>query len=183
MMFPAKSSKNFHSNKFHNQTPGSPPVIQAKAIMKVSEQKTNWLAVKAGVTSEWDSCDFVLVELTADYVQTLKERVAVARSMALAVDFSNLVFWGSPDGWFVYDFDDGEDEGSRTIGLDDELELAASCFVEFENEEEIEKIGRPEQRIDIQQLEVYPDGSARFVGAGKNTDEQFWSAHFSIDEL
>jgi hypothetical protein len=145
--------------------------------MKLSETKTDWMILKASTNSEWDSCDFVLVQLTPAYINTLKERSNLARSFLENTDLYSLVFWDGPKGWYRY-----AEENSESMEMFSDGVITWS-FIEFEDDGERDAFVQPEQRIDIRQMEVYKDGEARFTGAGKYTDEDFWTSEFSIDAL
>ena len=56
-------------------------------------------------------------------------------------------------------------------------------FIEIEDENELEKLKRPEQRIDTQQLCIDLYKTFFWKGYGKHTSEEFWTDSISIDKF
>jgi hypothetical protein len=147
--------------------------------MKVSQTKTDWLAIKAGVTSQWDSCNFILLKLSDPFLKFLRERIFLAKVLSTDPSFRSISFWVAPEGWYIFSYDD--DPAISTNEIEDLFEQADSCYIEFENEE-LEKLAVPQQRVDVQRLKIRSDGSASFSANGKYTDEEFWTSEFDIED-
>lgn len=140
--------------------------------------------IKAGVSSEWDSCDFVLVQMTPGYIKTLKERSLAAKLIPYNADMFSLIYWDSPDGWYLHSLDDwAESIAEDSVHRTDILQELSWSFVEFEEDGERDSFSQPEQRIDCCKMEVFKDGTARFTAVGKNTGEDFWTFEFSIEAI
>ena len=55
-------------------------------------------------------------------------------------------------------------------------------FVEVDNEE-LETLSVPENRLDCYRLVVYKTGTAMYKAYGKHTSEEFYTEEFSLQQL
>ncbi len=142
--------------------------------------------IKADTNSEWDSCDFVLLHLTPDYISMLRERVSLAIRLAETADLYYLTFSDGPKGWYKYPIDNScqestdEDETDAWKELPDNQEWA---FIDLQDHSELTSVNRPQQKLNILQMNVFTNGDIRFIAFGEHSDERFWTARFSLDEF
>lgn len=147
--------------------------------MKLTKEPTPYIMVSAMTNSEWDSCDFILLRLSPEYINTLQARVMAVNKVKEENNFYNISFWDSPDGWYQACYLVGEDmdEEEREIDVPQDW-----SFVELE-EKELEEIVSPEQRIDAECMRIHAGGMAQFVGYGKHTSEEFYTAEFPLSQI
>lgn len=137
--------------------------------MKQSETPTQWLLIKAQICSEWDSCDSCLIELSEKDIEDWKKWNESATKLQQESEyrFAHLQYY------YTTEFLNGYEEV-----LEDKL----WCFVDLEDQD-VDDLERPEQRVDTHMIKLYGDGSFCFVGYGKHTSEEFWTDSINIKEL
>ncbi len=121
--------------------------------MKISNEPTPYLLLKAGTDSAWDCCDFAIVYLS----------------------FQSLNFYDISVGFYQPD-EDG------ILGSEDLPEDNNWCFVEL-TETELERLVPPDNVLDSHILAVFANGEARYRAYGKHTDERFWTEKFPLQQI
>jgi hypothetical protein len=143
--------------------------------MEKANTKTGYVLLKAFTNSEWDFCDFAIIEITDKWKQELQNKIDAVRLFKDDTTFFNLSFWESPLGFFK-DADDMT-PANEIIG-----EMEDWCFVNI-GEEEIEKFSKPENRLDSRQLKIDKYCLVWFTARGKHTGEEFYTAAFDTSKL
>lgn len=143
--------------------------------MRISETPTNTIAIAARTGSEWDSVNFVLLHLTEQSIQDMKERIETLNLVKGSRNFANIRYWEDTDGWFIH----GEEE---IEGLVEALQEKEWVYLEITDEEE-GGFGKPAQLIDSVTLKINTDNSMCFVGYGKYTSEEFWTSDVPMKRL
>lgn len=137
--------------------------------MKLSNEPTEHIIVKASMQSEWDGVDFILMRIPDDFTE-LKKKIEQAKSFKDDNYFYRLTFWDSPVGWFT---------------CNEEIDIPYNPGWYFVNvtPEEIDTFSTPEQRIDGEHVNFFSNGDMQFCGEGKHTGERLWSDRFSIENF
>ena len=146
--------------------------------MKLTNEKTDSIIIKADNCSEWDYCNTVLVQdINTETLETWKkyDKIATDLKSTTVREFESLNIWE----WSTFlnlDKDKREYEEYMKWG-----KLWWS-YVTDVTEEEIEE-QKPEQIVDCLQLRFYGNGEVCFLGYGKHTGEEFYSQSININEL
>lgn len=142
--------------------------------MKLSDKPTNHLLVKAYTNSEWDCCDFALINLSGEWQERQAARLQAVKPYEEDYSFQAMNYYdGSVD--FYQSGADGEDIGALLTDKD-------QAFVELDKNE-TEKLVPPESCLDCYKIVIYRDGNARYEAYGKHTSEEFWTDEFPLQLL
>ena len=147
--------------------------------MKVSDKPTVEILIRAKTNSEWDCCDFAVIHLSEEWRKLQATRLEAVKPFKGDCNFQSISFY------------DGSVEFFQS-GLDDELveepnieELLADrdwVYVELDDDE-LDKLASPENRLDFFKIVICRDGNARYVVFGKHTNEEFYTNQFSLQQL
>lgn len=146
--------------------------------MTRSEQPTEYLYIKASTPSEWDSCDFAIVQVTDQWLDLLEERLSLLQPFRDRKDFYSLEFWDGPDGYYVHTYGDEDGPDTQLLGEEDR----EWCFAELDPDE-LDSFAKPESALTTNQMVVTHYGQGYFTAIGKHTDEQYFTDTFDIQEL
>jgi hypothetical protein len=141
--------------------------------MKISEQPTNHILVKAYTDSEWDSCDFAIVNCGEKWAEHVAKRLDAVAQFHDDNDFLSSNYWDSRAEFYVSKDDRIEDL------LPDGKDWA---FVELEEGEET-TFCTPENRLDCWKMVVYKGGCGRYQARGKHSGEEFYTAEFPVGKI
>ena len=144
--------------------------------MKTSEKPTPYIYIRAYTKSEWDSCDFAIIKISKTWLELLKERLELIEPFQDRLDFYSHEYWDAPYGYFV---NADDDEYFKTILENISFDWTYIAL----NAMDLERLKRPEAKLATHQLVVTGDGYAHFTAIGKNSDEDYWTAEFSINDL
>lgn len=142
--------------------------------MKRADTKTDCLFVEAQTNSEWDNCEFAILEITPEWLMMMKERFERVCACKGDDTLAEHIYWGMP-GDFYSHFD----------GTPKDLPLRegeSSAFVCLE-EGEREKLILPENTLRTFQTVVFPDGRVCFRAYGKHTGEEFFTDFLDLDGI
>lgn len=92
--------------------------------MKISNEPTPYLLLKAGTDSAWDCCDFAIVYLSKEWRQTQSGRLEAVKPFKDDISFQSLNFYDISVGFYQPD-EDG------ILGSEDLPEDNNWCFVEL----------------------------------------------------
>lgn len=139
--------------------------------MKASQHVTDHILVKAGCMSQWDCCDFAIIDC-----RRWKERIGQWLRWVEAL--------GAPQELISLRFYDNNVD--FYVSKNNEAELLSNwngwTFVHLDEEEE-ESFDRPETRLEAASLVLYPDGSGLYKSYGKYTLEEFYTETIPLREL
>jgi len=138
--------------------------------MKIVFQPTEHLLIKAKTTSQWDSCDFAIVEVSKVWQSLIRSRLKMLEGFTNDESFFSLVYWDEPLGYFVHRPEE-EDELRTFLNNDDELDCV---FVSFE-EDDRDKFMIPQNRLDAHQLLITGKGQIVYRAYGKYSGEEFFT--------
>jgi hypothetical protein len=144
--------------------------------MKRTNNKTDYILMRANTISEWDDCDFAIIHITNEWVQLLEKRLHAINPFTGDNSFYHLSYWESPEG-FYKNPDDEMQSADEILHANEDW-----CFVLLE-ENELEKFPVPENSLDAQQLMVDRYGNASYKAYGKYSNEEFYTADIKITAL
>lgn len=143
--------------------------------MKISNEPTPYLLLKAGTDSAWDCCDFAIVYLSKEWRQTQSGRLEAVKPFKDDISFQSLNFYDISVGFYQPD-EDG------ILGSEDLPEDNNWCFVEL-TETELERLVPPDNVLVSHILAVFANGEARYRAYGKHTDERFYTEKFPLQQI
>ncbi len=143
--------------------------------MKLSDNATAHILVKATTNSEWDNCEFAIVHLSQEWKKEQAKRLEAVKPFAEDFNFQSLNYYDTA----VEFYRTGEEDQPNIETL---LAGKEWVFVEL-NEEEQETFTVPENRLDCYRLVVHRNGNATYKAYGKHTSEEFWTEEFSLSQL
>lgn len=139
--------------------------------MKLSDKPANRILLKAGCASQWDCCDFAVIDCSG-----WKERIGKWLEAALRFE--------APDGLVSFRFYDNCVDFYTS--KEDEIEILPEgqdwAFVHLEEGEE-DSFARPETRLEAATLVLYPNGSGFYKAYGKYTNEEFYTEEISLKQI
>jgi hypothetical protein len=142
--------------------------------MKKSEKPTPYIYIRAYTQSEWDSCDFAILKINAEWLALLRERLELLEPFQGRSDFYSHEYWDSPFDYYITP-DDQEDEFLEETAGD-------WCFITI-TPEGLKRLEKPQAPLSTHQLVITSDGYGHFTAIGKHTDEGYHTAEFKITEL
>lgn len=149
-----------------------------RSRIQISQTPTEWVVVKASTNSEWDACEFIVVNFSSSYFQELHARIASFNKIQNEPNLYSIAYWDAPFDWFVSNH---QNESEVEEFLSDPT--ISWAFLKILNENEIELFEKPEQQVDGEQMRIFENGNAQFKGYGKHTSEEFWSKEFPLIEI
>lgn len=145
--------------------------------MKLSNVPTGWLMVKAMTGSEWDSVDFMLLDVSSKtFNNYLREMIDKAKVFKDDSSFYCLSHWSDSVDWFISSYD--EDDGNV-----DTPELEDGWSYVDVTKDELDKLKRPESSLSGGIIKTFSNGDIQFTTNGKHTDEEFWSEHIPMEQI
>lgn len=143
--------------------------------MKRSDKPTGQILLKAYTNSEWDDCEFAIINLSEEWKNEQKERLEYTSPLKEDWYFSSIDFY---DGSVDF-YRSGNDD---FLNVNELLEGRDWSFVEL-NSEEITAFLPPENSMDSYRISLRGNGSAFYTAYGKHTGEQFWTADFLLNTI
>lgn len=139
--------------------------------MKISDVSANRILLKAGTVSEWDCCDFAVINCDG-WKERIDKWLGVAASFEAPEELISLRFYDNCVDFYT----SREDE---TGILPEGQEWA---FIQLEEGEE-DTFDRPETYLEAASLVLYPSGSGFYKAYGKYTNEEFYTAEISLTQI
>lgn len=143
--------------------------------ISLSKEPTDFMFLRAGVDSEYTSCEFAIIHKA----KNLKEEIAKrAESLKAAKEADDRFFSGNyldnRVDFFYNDFQDESDEKLINFLLEE-----SPCYINIEKEE-LEDLPMVEENLDLVMCKVYPDGSFFFTGSGKYSNDEYYTDDISF---
>ena len=142
--------------------------------MKLTNERTYNILIKASVCSDWDSCNAALIENVLEQtVQRWKEYDNVATDLKNGPkedDFSHLAI--NETCTFLMDREDVVHKIPENKNW---------SYVEDVTEEDLEQ--EPEQRVAYGIMKFFGNGEVCFVAYGVHTGEEFFTERLNINNL
>lgn len=143
--------------------------------MKTSDKPTAHILIKANTNSEWDCCDFAVIHLSEEWRKLQAMRLEAVKPFKDDYNFQSIRFY---DGSVEF-FQSGGDEEPDIEELLTDKEWV---YVELDDDE-LDKLASPENRLDYYNILIYRDGNARYEVFGKYSNEEFYTNTFSLQQL
>ena len=143
--------------------------------MKLSNEPTNYLLLRAHTNSEWDNCNFAIIHMTDAWKKEQRTRLKAVQPFSEDTYFQSLNYYDTAVDFYVSDEEKNPD-------LDKWLADKSMVFIELD-QQEAETLSVPENRLDCYRLEILRTGSAFYKANGKHTSEEFWTDEFSLEQL
>ena len=143
--------------------------------MKTSPKPTEYLLIKAMTNSEWDDCNFAIININKDWKQNQKKRLEAVKMVENDYDLKWLNYADTNVEFFKF---------SKELypEVEDWLSERSRIFIELETDD-LKRLLQPENSLNCYQMQVYKNGNAIYNAFGKHTSEEFWSEEFSLWEL
>lgn len=143
--------------------------------MKISTTPTAFILIKARSNSEWDNCDFAIVQIDDEWKAIAKQRLNNIKSFKGNQSFYCHVYWDSPIGYFC---------DTKELDQIESLRESENGFLYLSMElEEVDSLTIPESALDTHMLKITKEGYCNFKAYGKHTGEEFWTESFSLLKL
>ncbi len=131
--------------------------------MKISEQPTTHILVRAGTDSEWDKCDFAIIDCGKEWTERISKRIAAVGHIPDDGSFFSARWRDSSVSFYV------SQEQETT-----ELPPQGWAFVELEEDEE-ESFNAPENSLTLYALVLYKNGGGQYTAHSKHSGEEFYT--------
>lgn len=143
--------------------------------MKISQNPTEYLLIKAMTNSEWDDCGFAIIHITDEWNKTQKKRLEAVKLVENDHDLKWLNYADTNVEFFKF----SEEHYPEVEEL---LSGRSRIFIELETEN-LKELSQPENSLNCYQMQVFKNGNAIYNAFGKHTSEEFWTEEFSLWEL
>ena len=143
--------------------------------MKTSTKPTEYLLIKAMTNSEWDDCNFAIININNDWKQSQKKRLEVVKVVENDYDLKWLNYADTNVEFFKFSEEDYPE-------IEELLSEKSQIFIELETND-LKKLLQPENSLNCYQMQVFKNGNAIYNAFGKHTSEEFWTEEFSLYQL
>lgn len=142
--------------------------------MKLTNERTYNILIKATVCSEWDSCNAALIENVLEQtVERWKEYDKIATDIKTNSRWNDFRHLAIDEGCTFL-----MERGDVTASIPEDKSWS---YVEDVTQEDVEQ--EPEQRVAYGIMKFYGNGAVCFVAYGKHTSEEFFTEDLNINEL
>jgi hypothetical protein len=140
--------------------------------MKISEQPTSHILVKAHCHSEWDNCNFAIINCGDGWAEDVAKRMDSTRHLDTDTDFFSAKYFDCGVSFYV-----SKEE------LDELLPAGKDwAFVELEEDEESD-FTEPETMLDCYEMVLFKEGKGRYQAIGEYTGEEFHTEDLPLREI
>ena len=142
--------------------------------MKTSDKPTAHILIRANTNSEWDCCEFALIDLSEDWSKLQAKRLEAVKPFKDDYNFQSMRFY---DGSVEF-FQSGDEEPD----MEELLAGKEGVFVELDDDEQ-DELTPPENSLDFYKIVISRGGNARYEAFGKHTNEEFYTIEFPLQQL
>jgi len=143
--------------------------------ISLSKEPTDFIFLRAGVDSEYSSCEFAIIHKAKNLKEEIAKRAASLKAAKEADDrFFSGNYLDNRVDFFYNDFKDESDEKLINFLLEE-----SPCYINIEKEE-LEDLPMVEENLDLVMCKVYPDGSFFFKGSGKYSNDEYYTDDVSF---
>ena len=142
--------------------------------MKTSDKPTAHSLISANTNSEWDCCEFALIDLSEDWSKLQAKRLEAVKPFKDDYNFQSMRFY---DGSVEF-FQSGDEEPD----MEELLAGKEWVFVELDDDEQ-DELTPPENSLDFYKIVISRGGNARYEAFGKHTNEEFYTIEFPLQQL
>ena len=143
--------------------------------MKTSTKPTEYLLIKAMTNSEWDDCNFAIININKDWKQNQKKRLEAVKVVENDYDLKWLNYADTNVEFFKFSEEDSPE-------IEECLSEKSQIFIELETGN-LKKLLQPENSLNCYQMQVFKNGNAIYNAFGKYTREEFHTEEFSLNQL
>lgn len=143
--------------------------------MKISEIPTEHIMVNAKTNSEWDWCDFAIIHISQEWKKEQRKRLDNIKPFSDDYLLLSMMYYDESITFFKDDSEICPDSAE----LLDERQWA---YIEID-ENTIEKLSVPENRISAHSLHVFKSNCVIYQAFGKHTGEEFWTDLLPMEEF
>lgn len=143
--------------------------------MKLSDTPTDFLIFRARTDSEWDYCDFAIVQIDEFWMNEQRKRLAFIKVLDKDCSFHSMHYYEGCCQFY-------QDVNNLMIDSMEVLKEKHWSYLET-NEAEIETLSLPDNTLDCHLVVLKSGGYGMFTCYGKHTDDQFWTDDFPIHAL
>ena len=144
-------------------------------IMKITTNFTNHILVKAYTTSEWDICNFAIIDVDKHLIDILSKGQDVVQKIHADNDLLYVAYLNNSINFYV---------ARDGFNLDQFLEDKSWSFVEFGESETCEQLFEVLQnKFDLPILKVYRDNQICWSLWEKYTNEEFFTSEIPADKI
>lgn len=143
--------------------------------MKLLEQPTEYLLVKANTTSVWDDCEFAIIHITEQWKEEQTKRLELLKPLKDNLRFLSMNYHDTAVDFYRVD-------ENECPNIEEMLAGKTWSFAEFD-EGERQKLTPPENALYCYQMRVYQRGTAIYSAYGKHTSEEFWTEEFPLTQI
>lgn len=138
--------------------------------MKIVNHPTDYVLIKAKTNSQWDSCDFAIIDVSGTWKTLMRSRLERLETFWEDDSFFSHAYWEQPLGFFIHRPEE-DDELRIFLDRDDEL---SSLFVTIEDGD-LDKFIRPENRLEADLILIAATGHISYRAYGKHSGEEFFT--------
>ena len=146
--------------------------------MKIVQHPTNYVLIKAKTNSQWDSCDFAIIDVSGDWKKLMRSRLDRLESFSEDESFYNHAYWDEPTGFYIHR---PEEDDELRIFLDGDEE--PNCLFVTLEEADLENFTTPENGLEAHQLIIAATGQIFYRAYGEHTGEEFFTRSIDAYDL
>lgn len=139
--------------------------------MRISDVPTNRILLKAGTVSEWDCCDFAIIDCSG-WKERIGRWLRAAASFEAPEELISFRFYDN-----CVDYYTSQEEEAEILPKGQEW-----AFIQLEEGEE-DSFSRPETRLEAAYLVLYPNGGGFYKAYGKYTNEEFYTQEIPMKQI
>lgn len=140
--------------------------------MKISEQPTNHILVRASTNSNWSDCDYAVVTCGEGWAEVIGKRLEAAQAHYDDKNFICVSYYDDNASFHI------ADERMDNVLSDDK----PWAFVEL-TEGEKNDFPVPASSLDCHALDILPNGAGRYIANGEETGEEYYTEELPLPEI
>jgi hypothetical protein len=141
--------------------------------MKTSDQPTTHLLIKAGTNSEWDTCEFAIIYLSQQWKHEQEKRLENILPFQSDSNLMEIYYYDTDVDFYRTDQEE----------LPDIEQLLGGADMVFVEPDDNDTFAFPENSLDCYRIFIDTYGTARYMGYGIHTNEEFSTKNFSLPQL
>lgn len=143
--------------------------------MKLSDTPTGYLILNARTDSEWDFCDFAIVQIDKIWMDEQRKRLELIKRLDEDYTFDSMYYYETSCQFY-------QDDCNIMTDSMEFLKEKQWSYLEA-TEAEIETLTLPENALDCYRIVLKRGGYGMYKCYGKHTSEQFWTADIPVHEI
>jgi hypothetical protein len=143
--------------------------------MQLSTTATAYILLNAYTNSEWDECNFAIVQVTPKQKRAWARRLEVVEHLKDDWNFQSLNYYDTAVNFYRID-------KNEQPNIDKFLAEKQWVYVTLDKDER-QTFAAPESRLGCCKFVILSNGNAYYQAHGKHTGEEFYSEEFSLHQL